>query len=172
MIWVAVKVTILISHDSFRFVMHDTWTKYNATTWRIIILVSSITILVWSITIHLEIQIIGVSIRIILVERIRSSQKGRQNSLDQKTDKTGANKRELTEKHSAHNIALKTKARVTRTLQKIGRVHVLQKGKQLLLHLRNSACFSVTKPLYSHNRCYSQRISCHDWNIYCHLKNG
>ena len=41
---------------------------------------------------------------------------------------------ETKDKHRAHNITLKTKAGVTRTLQKPVWVQVLRKGKQLLLH--------------------------------------
>ena len=41
---------------------------------------------------------------------------------------------EMKDKHRAHNITLKIKAGITRTLQKPGRVQVLRKGKQLLLN--------------------------------------
>ena len=41
---------------------------------------------------------------------------------------------ETKDKHRTHNTTLKTKAGIIRTLKKPGRVLVLRKGKQLLLH--------------------------------------
>ena len=41
---------------------------------------------------------------------------------------------ETKDKYRTHNTTLKTKAGITRTLQKPGWVQVLRKGKQLLLH--------------------------------------
>ena len=41
---------------------------------------------------------------------------------------------EMKNKHRSHNTTLRTKAGVTRTLQKPPRVQVLRKGKQLLPH--------------------------------------
>ena len=38
------------------------------------------------------------------------------------------------DKHRTHNTTVKSNAGITRTLKKPGRVQVLQKGKQLLIH--------------------------------------
>ena len=50
-------------------------------------------------------------------------------------DNTTVAKKETKNKQSTHNITLKTKARVTRTLQQlVGWIQLLQKGKQLLFN--------------------------------------
>ena len=52
-----------------------------------------------------------------ILKVIRKYQCDRQKSLNQKRDKTMANKKETKDKHSMHNTILKTRAGVTRTLQ-------------------------------------------------------
>ena len=43
-------------------------------------------------------------------------------------------KNETKDTYSTHNTRLKTKSKVTRTQQKLGRVQVHRKGKQILLN--------------------------------------